>query len=138
MSGNRIVLAIDDNPADSDIMREAMDWVGFNGVVVTVDNAPKAFSYLSRRPPYVNVPLPHLIVLDLKMPILSGFDVLRELKARPEWAAIPVIVLTSSRHPDDIAKAEQLGAWKFVTKPTSWDGYVQVARDMQESCGDAR
>ncbi len=129
-----VVLVTDDNPGDSLMMREALDFVGFNGAVVAVENAPRAFDYLTRHPPFANVPLPHVIMLDLNMPIVSGFEILRELKRRPEWAAIDVMIFTSSRQPADMAKAESLGAKRFITKPVDWTGYTEIARDVRVSC----
>ncbi len=129
-----VVLVIDDNPSDSQMMREALEFVGFDGAVIVVENAPRAFDYLSRRAPFANVPLPHVIMLDISMPIMSGFDVLHEVKRRPEWASIPVMIFTSSRQPADVAKAESLGAKRFITKPLDWNGYTEVARDVRVAC----
>ncbi len=132
-----VVLVVDDNPADSQLMREAFAFVGFDGVVVAVENAPQAFAYLARRPPYAAVPLPHVVMLDLSMPVMSGFDVLREMKARADWATIPVMIFTSSCQGTDMAKAEFMGARRFITKPLDWNGFLQVARDVQVACCEA-
>ncbi|HYE08474.1 MAG TPA: response regulator [Planctomycetota bacterium] len=137
MPSTCVVLVVDDNPADSKLMREAFDVVGFDGVVVAVENAPQAFAYLSRRPPYATVPMPHLVMLDLSMPVMSGFDVLREMKANPAWASIPVMIFSSSRQGSDLAKAERMGARRFITKPLDWNGFLQVARDVQGVCCEA-
>ncbi|MBA3846218.1 MAG: response regulator [Planctomycetes bacterium] len=135
-----VVLVVDDNPSDSQIMREAFDFVGFvgfDGVVVAVENAPQAYAYLSRRPPFAGVPMPHVVMLDLSMPIMSGFDVLREMKSRPAWASIPVMIFTSSCQAADVAKADRMGARRFITKPLDWNGFLQVARDVQVACCEA-
>ena len=65
-------------------------------------------------------PLPNLILLDLKMPRLSGFDVLAFLQKHPAFAAIPVVVLSSSDEQLDIDKAYQLGANAYVVKPSAF------------------
>lgn len=129
-----VVLVVDDNRADSQMVREALDFVGFDGVVVAVENVPQAFAYLSGRGAYATVPKPHLIMLDLNMPVMSGFDMLRELRARPELRSIPVLVFSSSRVPADAENAQRLGAKRFIVKPLDWDGYVGVALGVREDC----
>lgn len=68
-----------------------------------------------RNPP----PNPSIIFLDLNMPILSGFDILREITLSPAFRDIPVIILTTSINPNDVIKARELGARMYIRKPTS-------------------
>lgn len=62
---------------------------------------------------------PSLILLDLNMPYLNGFEVLQQLRAEPAYKSLPVVVLTTSNHREDEAKAMELGANAFLTKPGS-------------------
>lgn len=66
---------------------------------------------------------PDLIVADLQMPGLDGFGLLEELKTKPEWAKIPVLVLTTSRYGKDVDRAYSLGCAAFFEKPDSISGY---------------
>lgn len=71
-------------------------------------------------------PLPTLILLDLNMPLLNGFETLQMLKANPEWATIPVVILTTSDHPDDRTRGYALGADAFLTKPADYKSLNEV------------
>ncbi len=73
---------------------------------------------------------PRLIVLDLKLPKIDGFQVLREIKARPETQAIPVVVLTSSREERDMIESYQLGVNSYVPKPVDFGEFRTTIRAM--------
>ncbi len=75
-----------------------------------------------RNPP----PNPSIIFLDLNMPIISGFDILREINLSPAFREIPVIILTTSVNPNDVIKARELGARMYIRKPTSLLGLKKV------------
>lgn len=68
-----------------------------------------------RNPP----PNPSVIFLDLNMPVMSGFDILREINLSPAFRDTPVVILTTSVNPNDIAKAKELGARMYIRKPSS-------------------
>lgn len=76
--------------------------------------------------------LPNLVILDLKMPIMNGFEVLEQLRKDARLQAIPVVVLSSSDRLDDIHVTYSLGARSFITKPKRFESLVEVA----ESLGD--
>lgn len=71
--------------------------------------------YALRNPP----PSPSIIFLDLNMPVISGFDILREINLSPAFKDTPVLILTTSVNPNDITKARELGARMYIRKPTS-------------------
>ena len=76
-------------------------------------------------------PLPRLVLLDLKLPGVSGLEVLARIKSHPELRCIPVVVLTSSAAAGDVAEAYRRYANGFVTKPVDFDDYVRMIRDLQ-------
>jgi len=82
-------------------------------------------------------PLPDLLLLDLKMPGKSGFDVLTWLRAQPEYEHLPVVVLTSSTHEEDHARAPALGAARFPAKPIDYDGLLSTVRSVDLLLGGA-
>ena len=88
-------------------------------------------AYLSNRTPFEDkglYPLPGFILLDIKLPGSSGFEVLSWIRSRPESRYVPVILLSSSTQPEDIRKAYDLGANSFMAKPSSLEGIVEMVR----------
>jgi CheY-like chemotaxis protein len=79
---------------------------------------------LSRHPP-------DLILVDLSLPVVPGEDVVREVRRYPPWIDVPVVVLTSSADPDELSRCLALGATECVTKPATFDGYVDIAMRLQ-------
>jgi CheY-like chemotaxis protein len=75
---------------------------------------------------------PDLILLDLRLPRVGGFEVLVEIKSDPKFRSIPVVVLTKSSSDQDIRQAYDLGAAGFIIKPDTYDGLLQVARAINE------
>jgi CheY-like chemotaxis protein len=72
-------------------------------------------------------PQPVVILLDLKLPRVSGLEVLRQLKAHPEYCRIPVVVLTTSREDADVAAAYALGVNSYIVKPVEFEKFIDVA-----------
>lgn len=94
----------------------------------------EAIEYLSGDGKYSdrrNFPLPNLLLLDIKMPRKNGFEVLQWLRLHPPLQSIPVIMLSSSREPEDIRRAYDLGANSFITKP-SYDVFAEMAGTIKD------
>jgi CheY-like chemotaxis protein len=70
--------------------------------------------------------LPRLILLDLNMPRLTGFETLTALKRNPDWASVPVAILTTSSNPEDRDRSLELGAYAFITKPATIDQLAKL------------
>lgn len=101
--------------------------------LVIVRDGQEAVDYLSGNGPYADRfahPLPALVVLDLKMPRMSGFDVLAWLATKPEFRSLPAVVLSSSADESDIKRARQLGAREYFVKPHSFDDLINIAHQM--------
>ncbi|ASV99484.1 response regulator [Paraburkholderia aromaticivorans] len=69
-----------------------------------------------------------VVLLDLKMPRVDGFEVLRRLKASPQTAAVPVIVLTTTDDPREIERCYELGCNVYITKPVEYDAFIEAVR----------
>lgn len=69
-----------------------------------------------------------VVLLDLKMPRVDGFEVLRRLKESPQTAAVPVIVLTTTDDPREIARCYELGCNVYITKPVEYDAFIEAVR----------
>jgi CheY-like chemotaxis protein len=96
--------------------------------IVTAADGRRALAYLRAEGMYVGRAWPDLVLLDLKMPEVSGLEVLSAMRADPRMQAIPVIVVTTSGRPTDIAEACRLGANEYVTKPVQAE---EIRRKLQ-------
>src|SRR6478736_75172 len=124
MSRNRTILVADDDQNDVFFLRRAFQKSGFAHLVMHVMDGQEAIDYLRGESDYSDrsrFPLPSLLLLDLKMPKVDGFDVLTWLKGRSELKEIPVVVLSSSSREDDIQRARSLGANDYLVKPSDFE-----------------
>lgn len=111
------VLVADDNADHRFLIERALR--GIDGVdlqVASVNDGEEAMAYLERRGRFVDEPRPHVMLLDLRMPRMSGLEVLDRVKGDPDLRTIPVCVLTSSDRPDDIDEAYRRGSNSYVVK----------------------
>ena len=76
-------------------------------------------------------PVPSVILLDLKLPKISGLEVLRVIRAHPDIGTVPIVVLTSSAEDDDIREAYLLGANSYIVKPVDFEKFIDVARQIE-------
>jgi CheY-like chemotaxis protein len=123
------ILVADDDPDDREMTRDAFDANLLRNPVAFVDDGEALLDYLNRTGPFADseaAPLPGLILLDLNMPRKGGRETLAALKADPRLKHIPVVVLTTSKAEEDIARSYDLGASSFITKPVTFDSLVQV------------
>jgi two-component system alkaline phosphatase synthesis response regulator PhoP len=102
------VLVVDDDPAVVKLVRMNLEDDGYE--VVTASDGSEALDAVSRDKP-------DAVVCDLMMPVTDGFTVLRTLRMQPDTKKIPFVVLTAKTLPDDIRKAVEMGADRYITKP---------------------
>ena len=127
----RVILHVEDDPNDALLVQLAFRKLELAGQLRAVDDGDKAMAYLSNRPPFEDkgqFPLPAFVLLDIKLPGGSGFDVLAWIRSRPEVRYLPVAILSSSTQPEDIRKAYDLGANSFIQKPSSLEGILEMVR----------
>lgn len=105
---------------------------GVHVEVEAVRDGSEALDFVERRGRFADRERPHLLLLDLKMPNVDGFEVLERLKADPELRSIPVVVLTSSDRPEDVEAAYRRGSNSYVTKPTGSGGMTEGVRALSE------
>src|SRR5579863_1943649 len=111
------VLLVEDSPTDLLMTREALEHAKVLVNLHTVEDGVQTLDFLRRRGPYAQSPRPDLILLDLNLPRKDGREVLAEIKSDPLLKIIPVIVLTTSKADEDIARAYSAHANCFITKP---------------------
>jgi CheY-like chemotaxis protein len=135
-----ILLAEDDNN-DIFLMKRAFANAGFLNPLVVVNNGKEAVEYLEGEGQYAQreqFPLPGLLLLDLKMPFMDGFDVLGWLRTRPQFNSLPVVVLTSSKLESDITKSREMGVYDYRVKPHRFEDLVRMLDDVRKCWLDER
>jgi CheY-like chemotaxis protein len=131
MDDQSAVLVVEDNRDDADLIRHAFTKAGIPNPVIVVEDGDKAIDYLEGRAEFANrgeFPVPGLILLDLKLPRRSGFEVLVALRANRALQSIPVVVLTSSNREDDIKQAYDAGANAYLVKPVGQDALLNIVK----------
>jgi two-component system response regulator len=137
----KTLLFVDDDPNDRLLAETACRMARVSFGLKTLESGVEAFRYLSGSGAYADravFPLPDLIFLDLKMPEIDGFQVLRWARNRAETRATPVAMYSASLIPEDIAKAYSLGANYFITKPSSLTVLLDIFRAVDESLAAGR
>jgi CheY-like chemotaxis protein len=134
-TGNQSVaiLLVDDDQNDVLLVQRAMKKAGLSYPLIHRSDGEEAIDYLSGKPPYsdrTKHPLPTLVLLDIKMPKMTGFEVLTWLQGHPELANIPVVILTASMREEDQSEAEKLGAVGYRTKPVDFGELVKIIQDV--------
>ena len=126
------VLLVDDNLGDVRLMIEALKGSKLPMHLSVARDGVEALEFLHREGRYVQAARPKLILLDLNMPRKDGRVVLAEIKADPDLRRIPVVVLTSSGAEDDIAKAYQLNANCYITKPVDFVQFMKQVKSIED------
>lgn len=126
------VLMVEDNPGDVRLTQEALRDAKININMSVVSDGMQAMAFLHHEPPYLDSPEPDLILLDLNLPLKSGFEVLAEIKQDERLKVIPVVILTSSQAERDIVKSYNLYANAYVTKPVDLDQFIKVVQAIED------
>jgi len=129
----RLVLHIDDDPNDTALLQAAIRKAGADFTLFNVEDGEQAMAYLSGAEPFSDrllYPLPLLVLLDLKMPRQTGFEVLKWIRSHPELGKLPVVVLSGSELQDDIKQAYLGGADSYLVKPIGFDALVGLIRSI--------
>ncbi len=125
------LLLVEDDPNDVVFFRRGLGKAGIADRLQVAEDGEEAVAYLEGRGRYENRsqhPLPALIVLDLKLPKRSGLEVLQWLRNELRLKDIPVIILTSSTEPSDIARAHELGVAAYHVKPVDFKDLCELVK----------
>lgn len=122
------ILLVEDNPHDAELTIRALKKHNLANHLFTVEDGAEALDFIFCRGKYATRELSHspkVVLLDLKLPKVSGLEVLRALKQDEKTRLIPVVVVTSSREDPDIKTAYALGANSYVVKPVDFDAFAE-------------
>jgi two-component system response regulator len=125
------ILLVEDSAADVLLTREALADAKVMNRLHTVDNGVDALAFLRRAPGFEKAPRPDLVLLDLNLPRKDGREVLAEVKASDGLKTIPIVVLTTSKAEEDIARAYGLHANCYITKPVNFSRFTEVVRSIE-------
>ena len=125
---NKHILLIEDDPSDVELTKRALEKGHILNTLVTVNDGQEALDYLFGAGAYAGrdaSDTPTLTLLDLKLPKVSGLDVLRRVRAEASTRRMPVVILTSSREKNDLASGYDLGVNSYIRKPVDFAQFVQ-------------
>ena len=125
------ILWVEDNVGDILLIKEAFNEAGVIHRLTVVNDGEEAMDYLFRRRSYVKAQRPDLIILDLNLPKKSGREVIAEIKADSELSQIPLVVLTSSSHDQDVLTGLDPQRSIYLVKPLSFAAIVDMAKQIQ-------
>ena len=131
MRDSSAILLVEDDEADILLLRRAFRNARIANPLIEVRDGQAAIQYLSGEGDYTDrtlYPIPFLILLDLRLPKLSGFEVIAWLRDQPQLAHLIVVVLTASDHVSDVSKARELGANSYLVKPGNFEELVQMVK----------
>jgi len=140
VSGRAIrVLLVEDDPNDIVLTRRAFRKVELPEPIAIVEDGEQAVAYLGATGEFADRrahPLPDLVLLDLKLPRMTGLEVLAWLRQQPSLQRLPVVVLTSSREISDVNRAYELGVNSYLSKPVTFDSLARIVSDLDRYWGE--
>jgi CheY-like chemotaxis protein len=135
MADRAVILLAEDREDDILLIKKAFERGAIDNPVQVVRDGEEAMNYLAGEGRYSNreeYPLPDLILVDLKMPKVDGFELVKWIRRQPGFSKIPVVVLTSSDAIRDVNRAYALGANSFLVKPLDFENFVESAKALKK------
>ena len=128
IAGSRMaeILLVEDNEDDVFLTREAFEAASLRVSLHHVDNGEKCMRFLRKQGEYADAPSPDLILLDMHMPVMDGYEVMTEIVKDDKLHHLPVVVLTTSYEAADIQKMYGLRCSSYITKPVDFDSFVKA------------
>ena len=129
----KIILLVEDNPDDEELTIRSLRKANMVNEIVVARDGREALDYMfcegqfSGRDPLI---MPAMVLLDLKLPKLSGLEVLRQIKANSRTKIVPVVVLTSSSEDEDMLNSYQSGANSYVRKPVAFGDFADAVSQL--------
>jgi len=133
----RRILVVDDDPNDAELTLRALEGLKLKDHVDLARDGQEALDYLERRGAFAGRSSgdPAVVLMDVRMPRLSGIEALERIKRNPALRKIPVVMLTSSREEGDVLKSYELGSNAYVVKPVPFEKYLAAVAGLAEFWG---
>ncbi len=130
---NNTILLVEDNPRDEALTLRALKKSGIATEIIIARDGVEALDYLFGTGKYEGrdeTVLPHLIMLDLKLPKMDGLQVLERIRANTRTKRLPVVIFTSSSEQEDMMKSYDLGANSYVRKPVDFEQFAKATSEL--------
>ncbi|MBK7859833.1 MAG: response regulator [Archangiaceae bacterium] len=127
------ILYVEDDDDHAEMTIRGLEEHHVGNLITRLSDGEAALDYLFRRSPYADAerfPRPHVVLLDLRLPRVDGLEVLKAIRADPELKRVPVVVLTTSDHERDIARAYDLHVNAYLVKPVEFGKFLDLMRDL--------
>ena len=121
---SKTILLVEDNPSDVALTQRALAKAHIANDLIVAEDGQEALEHLRRSE------LPALILLDLKLPGISGLELLRQIRGNPHTRRIPVVILTSSKEEQDLAAGYDLGVNSYVRKPVDFNQFAAAVEHL--------
>ena len=128
---SKVILLVEDNPSDIELTKRAFAREHITNELVVAEDGQTALDYLFGTGRYAGRDLsqmPTLILLDLKLPIMDGLEVLRRIRAHERTRRLLVVILTSSKEDQDVAASYDLGANSYIRKPVDFNQFAEAIK----------
>lgn len=128
-----VILHVEDNPSHAELVKRSFDEHRVANKIYLVRDGEAALDYLHQRGEYADTtknPMPHVILLDLRLPKIDGLDVLKEIRSTKKLKSLIVIILTTSADEMDIAKAYEHHANSYLVKPLGFENFTELMKDL--------
>ena len=122
----QLIVLIEDNPDDQALTLRALKKQNIANEIIVLQDGVEALEFLLD----ADKPIPHLVLLDLKLPKLDGLQVLQRLRSEPRTQLLPVVVLTSSDEDRDVIDGYRLGANSYIRKPVDFNQFSEAIRQL--------
>ena len=122
----QLIVLVEDNPDDQTLTLRALKKQNLANDIIVLNDGVEALEFLLDP----EKPLPHLLLLDLKLPKLDGLQLLRRLRSEPRTQLLPVVVLTSSDEDRDVIEGYRLGANSYIRKPVDFNQFTEAVRQL--------
>jgi two-component system, chemotaxis family, response regulator Rcp1 len=126
------ILLVEDNPGDVRLTKESLGEAKVRNNMMVASDGLEAMACLRREGQYADASRPDLILLDLNLPRMNGFEVLDAIKEDPDLKRIPVVVLTTSQAEQDIIRSYNLYANAYVNKPVDLEQFIKVIKSIED------
>lgn len=126
------ILIVEDDAGHARLIEKNLKRAKISNQITRVENGQEALDFLHSEGSFEGIerPSPLLVLLDLNMPVLDGYQVLERMKADPDTKKIPVVVLTTTDDAREVARCYQLGCSVYITKPVDYDSFCEAIQQL--------